>query len=105
MNYIDIEKKLVPYRFDISLEGTIFTFEVHYNSEHDFFTVDLERSGVVLVTGEKMVYGRPLFKDIADSRFPSVNILPFDLTGTADTVSWDTLSESVFLYLDGDNNA
>lgn len=99
MEYIDIEKNLVPYRFEISLSGTVFTFEVHYNAEYDFFTVDLERDGTVLVQGEKLVYGAPLFRDVKDSRFPDLDIVPLDESGIADTVTWATLGESVFLFV------
>lgn len=99
MPYIDIEKQLVPYRFDISLSDTVFTFEIHYNAEYDFFTVDLEREKQVLVHGEKIVYGVPLFVDVADSRFPKNEIIPLDESGNSNVVNWATLSENVFLFV------
>jgi hypothetical protein len=105
MDYIEIEKDLVPYRFEVSLAGTVFTFEVQYNSEYDFFAVDLERDGEVLVTGEKLVYAVPLFSGVADERFPKVELYPFDESGSSDAVTWATLGETVFLYvLDGDDD-
>ncbi|MUG68638.1 hypothetical protein GNP94_21950 [Paenibacillus campinasensis] len=99
MEYIEIEKNLVPYRFDVDLDGEMFTFEVNYNPTHDFFTVDLERDGEVLIRGEKLVYGVPLFTDVWDSRFPTPTIIPWDLSGLSQTVTWDTLSVTVFLYM------
>ncbi|OMF09554.1 hypothetical protein BK129_01480 [Paenibacillus amylolyticus] len=99
MEYVDIEKDLIPYRFDISLDEEIFTFEVQYNEQFDYFTVDLEKDGEVLVTGEKLVYGTTLFYDVIDKRFPRVPIVPYDQSETEHTVNWRTLSESVFLYL------
>ncbi|WP_128102783.1 hypothetical protein [Paenibacillus sp. DCT19] len=99
MDYIDIEKDLVPYRFDISLEDELFTFEVQYNEQFDYFTLDLEKNGEVLVTGEKLVYGTTLFYDVMDNRFPKVPIVPYDQSETESEVNWRTLSESVFLYL------
>ncbi|HEY2493249.1 MAG TPA: hypothetical protein VGI33_10095 [Paenibacillus sp.] len=99
MEYIDIEKNLIPYRFDLSLADEVFTFEVHYNEEHDFFTVDLERDGEVLVLGEKLVYGMPLFYDVMDNRFPKLSIVPYDESENSIAVTWTTLSESVFLYV------
>lgn len=101
MEYIDIEKDLVPYRFDISLEEETFTFEVHYNEQFDYFTVDLEKDGEVLVSGEKLIYGSTLFYDVMDNRFPRVPIVPYDQSERENTVNWRTLSESVFLYLIG----
>ncbi len=99
MTYIDIEKELIPYRFDISLADEMFTFEVHYNGKGDYFTVDLERDGEVLVLGEKIVYGVELFQDIRDDQFPNVAILPYDESGSTAAVTWETLSTSVFLYV------
>ncbi|KMZ43988.1 MULTISPECIES: hypothetical protein [Bacillales] len=99
MEIIEIEKEQIPYRFEIVLADTVFTFEVHYNSEYDFFTIDLERDGEVLATGNKLVYGVPLFSSSVDERFPQVEILPYDESGSAQVVNWKTLSESVFLYV------
>ncbi|MGC6588021.1 phage baseplate plug family protein [Paenibacillus sp. Dod16] len=99
MEYIDIEKEQTPYRFDISLAEENFTFEVHYNAEYDFFTVDLERDGDVLAVGEKLVYGMPLFYDIMDNRFPKLPIVPFDESDKSRAVTWETLGKSVFLYV------
>ncbi|WP_422659121.1 phage baseplate plug family protein [Paenibacillus sp. EC2-1] len=105
MDYIDIEKNLIPYRFDISLEEEVFTFEVHYNEQFDFFTLNLEKDGEVLVNGEKLVYGSTLFYDVMDNRFPRVPIVPYDQSETESIVNWRTLSESVFLYLiEGDED-
>ncbi|MGF9906965.1 phage baseplate plug family protein [Brevibacillus porteri] len=99
MEIIEIEKEQIPYRFEIVLTDTVFTFEVHYNSEYDFFTIDLERDGEVLATGNKLVYGVPLFSSSVDERFPQIEILPYDESGSAQVVNWKTLSESVFLYV------
>lgn len=99
MEYIDIEKEQIPYRFDISLAEENFTFEVHYNAEYDFFTVDLERDGEALAVGEKLVYGMPLFYDIMDNRFPKLPIVPFDESDKSKVVTWETLGKSVFLYV------
>ena len=99
MEYIDIEKDLIPYRFDISIADEMFTFEVHYNADYDFFTVDLERDGEVLAVGEKLIYGQPLFYDMLDNRFPTLPIVPLDESGRQTEVTWKTLSESVFLFV------
>ncbi|MGF9907893.1 phage baseplate plug family protein [Brevibacillus porteri] len=103
--YIDIEKDLIPYRFEISLSDAVFTFEIHYNSEFDFFTVDLERDGEILATGVKLVYGIPLFADCMDHRFPQEELIPFDVSGINHEVTWSTLGETIFLYvIEGDSD-
>ncbi|WP_379142374.1 phage baseplate plug protein [Paenibacillus sp. sgz500992] len=99
MEYIEIEKELIPYRFDISIAETLFTFEVHYNPDCDFFTVDLERDGETLVYGEKLVYGQTLFYDVQDNRFPRLPIVPYDKSENSIAVTWETLGVSVFLYI------
>lgn len=99
MEYIEIEKELIPYRFDISIADELFTFEVHYNPDYDFFTVDLERDGEVLVVGEKLVYGQTLFYDVQDQRFPKLPIVVWDQSGKSTEVTWETLGVSVFLYV------
>lgn len=99
MEYIDIEKDQIPYRFDISLADEMYTFEVHYNADYDFFTVDLERNGELIAAGEKLVYGMPLFYDIQDNRFPKAPIVPYDESERQSEVNWKTLGESVFLYV------
>ncbi|UVI28163.1 phage baseplate plug family protein [Paenibacillus spongiae] len=99
MNYVDIEKELIPYRFDIEIAEETFSFEVNYNAEHDFFTIDLSLDGEVLAAGVKLVYGVPLFGDIQDHRFPAYPLLPLDLAGDSQSVNWETLSVRVFLYI------
>lgn len=99
MNFVDIEKDLIPYRFDVPIADEMFTFEIHYNAEHDFFSVDLERDGEVLAVGTKMVYGVPLYGDVQDNRYPAYPLLPLDLAGKSSMVTWNTLSTSVFLYV------
>ncbi|OMF28301.1 hypothetical protein [Paenibacillus sp. FSL H8-0259] len=105
MEYIEIEKDLIPYRFDISIASEIFTFEVHYNPDYDFFTVDLERDGEVLVYGEKLVYGQTLFYDVQDQRFPNLPIVVWDQSEQSKEATWETLGVSVFLYVwDGETD-
>lgn len=99
MEYIEIEKERIPYRFDISIVDEIFTFEVHYNPDYDFFTVDLERDGEVLVRGEKLVYGQTLFYDVQDHRYPKLPIVAYDQSEKSTDVTWETLGVSVFMYV------
>lgn len=98
MEYIPIEKEQIPYQFDIDLGGKVYTFEINYNMTFDFFTVDLYLDEQVLALGSKMVYGVPLFEGVETVDFPVVLIRPFDEAGQEQTVSWDNLGVSVFLY-------
>ncbi len=99
MEYIAIEKDLIPYRFDIAIEGKTYTFEIHYNAENDYFTVDLYRNGQLVIAGVKIVYGRPLFAAHMHLDVLPVQIVPLDLSGQTERVTWDNLNETVFLWL------
>jgi hypothetical protein len=96
---IDIDKQKIPYRFEISLSNALYEMEFHYNPEFDFFTVDLYRNKEVLVYGEKLLYGIPLFKDITDARLPAVGLIPLDESGHSIEVNAQTLGETVFLFV------
>lgn len=100
--YIPIDKDAIPYRFEMQLAGETWGFEIRYNAEHDFFTVDLYRGEELVIAGEKIIYGRPLFEAYPATDKPKVAIIPTDLSGNAQRVGWDELGESVFLYLEGD---
>lgn len=97
--YISIEKELVPYCFHITLNEKTFTFDVNYNAEHDFFTVDLYRDNELIVASEKIVYGRVLFDCQQYANIPDTYIIPYDMAQNETRVSWDNLGETVFLWV------
>lgn len=104
MEYIDIDKDLVPYKFEISLLDETYTFNVEYNSMKDYFTVDLYKDSEIIVLGEKLIYGKPLFLTSLYKDIPKVRIIPLDLAGKAERISFENLNEEVFLFLIGDND-
>ena len=71
---IEINKNLIPYSFDITLGGEIFEIGVNYNEFADMFTLSLAKDRELICSGEPIVYGVPLFKDIY-----VVNILLLEL--------------------------
>lgn len=96
-----INKSLIPYSFDIMLADELFNLTVNYNEKHDFFTVALEKEGVMICEGEPIIYGSPLFGDIYKAgKYPCIDIIPLDESGERDTVTFKTLNESVFLIVD-----
>lgn len=100
--YIEIEKELIPYRFEIELGVELFEMEINYNLGHDFFTIDLYKDEEVLVLGEKITYGVPLFEEVFDSRFPGPTIIPIDESGIEQRVTYENLNDTVFLKLVND---
>lgn len=41
--YIEIEKALIPYRFEMELGAELFLIEIRYNELHDYFSLDLQK--------------------------------------------------------------
>lgn len=102
MYVIDINKDLVPYTFNIALDGVMYEFRIDYNNTADLFTVSLAKNGVTLCTAEPIVYGLPLFEDLKNrGNFPSVVIKPVDESGENNAVTFDNLSRTVLLQVSG----
>lgn len=99
---ITIEKKLIPYQFDIELTGAMYNLRVDYNHSYDFFTVTLSKNGRIVVYNEPIVYGQRLFGGVFtnDGAFPACDIIPLDLSGNVDVVNWKTFCKDVFLWID-----
>lgn len=104
MEYIEIDKDMIPYRFDTTLEGETYTFQVNYNATHDFFTMDLYKNDEVIVLGEKLVYGKPLFMSAQHKDIPKIIIIPYDVSENTDKITFENLNEDVLLFLVGDEN-
>lgn len=92
---LPIKKELIPYQFETEFNGILYTFEIHYNSLSDFFTVDLLVNENVIAYGEKIVYGQRLFKSLNDDTLP--HLIPLDPSGKEDKVTYKNLSKTVFL--------
>ncbi|WP_426447556.1 phage baseplate plug family protein [Paenibacillus sp. S-38] len=100
MYRLNINKAAIPYRFEVVIANVRYQWEIRYNDMFDFFTADLSAGGELLVVGEPLVYGSPLFQSIADERFPRFTITPLDPSGIVETVTWGTLQETVFLEVE-----
>lgn len=102
VEYIEIDTAKVPYTFSVKLFDKTYTFTIRYNDVGEFFTADLSisSSGELLVYGDPIRYGRPLFGSVEDERFPLPVIIPLCLSGdNVDAVTWENLGNEVKLYL------
>ncbi|WP_419882795.1 phage baseplate plug family protein [Peribacillus sp. B-H-3] len=100
-NYVPIDKEEIPQRFQMDLAEETFTFEFNYNESADFFTVDLyDAAGNILVYGEKLVLGIPLWADIVNPHLPGPSLVPLDESGKEDRITYENFGVSVFLYID-----
>ena len=98
---IQIKKSLIPYKFDINLPDETFKLLVTYNSNEDLFVIGLyDKDNNVICSGEPVIYGMPLFKDIyMVNKYPALEIIPIDESGEAHTVTYDNFNETVFLTI------
>lgn len=98
---IEIEKELLPYRFDIVLSGQEYNMEVMYNKTADLFTITLSKDNEVLVYNEPIIYGVELFADVYQSGlFPMISIVPLDESGNETEVTYENFGKTVFLTID-----
>lgn len=97
---LPINKELIPYEFEVVIEDNLFTFEIHYNGEHEFFTVDLRINDEVIAYGEKLSYNQRLFRSVPDDRLP--HIVPLDPSGKVDVITYDNFTQTVFLQVIAD---
>lgn len=101
MDIIDIDKESIPYSFSILLDKELYELHVDYNSRGDFFTMGIYRDSQPLCTGERIVYGVPLFRALRNrGGFPRLNIIPTDPSMQSDGLSYDNLGSTVFLAVE-----
>ncbi|AKF92724.1 phage baseplate plug family protein [Brevibacillus laterosporus] len=103
MEYIPIEKELIPYKMEIELGVELFEIEINYNDRFHFFTLDLIKNNELLVMGAKLVYGVPVFEAFEDNRFPAPLLLPIDPAGREKHITWDNFGETVLLQVGEDD--
>ncbi len=102
MEYIEIDKELIPYNFEITFDNETYTFEVNYNALKDFFTISLYKNDEIIVLEEKLIYGKPLFENVKYKNISIPIIIPLDLSSKNKKVTFENLNEQVFLYLRSD---
>lgn len=99
INIIEIDKNLTPYRARTTIAGYLYEFEFFYNLEYDYFTVTLWQRGVKLIENEKLILGSELFNDIRYIATPQARIIPLDVSGEVDRITFNNLGEKVFIYV------
>lgn len=98
---LEINKNMIPYRFEIVLAGEMFEIGVRYNEYADMFTVSLTKNKELICSGEPVVYGVALFQDIyVGSKYPALRIIPYDESDENKEVTWDNFGETVRLVID-----
>lgn len=104
MLIIPIDKERIPYTFSIQIYEKTRTFTVRYNSDYDYFTLDMLDSDGPVVEGEKIMLHQELFSSLATGGLPR-GLFVTDLSDEAERCGWDELSETVFIYVLGGEEA
>lgn len=97
---LPIYKDRIPYQFESKFNDILYTFEIHYNSECDFFTIDLYEGDKIIVHGEKMVYNQQLFKSMNENMLPKLT--PLDPSEQEEKITYENFTHTVFLRVDDD---
>lgn len=101
MQYIEIEKDMIPYTFEITLGIEVFLFDVLYNDREGLFTVNLyDKDRNPLAYGEPLIYGEVLFSAVRDLDFPIVELRPIDESGEEVEITYDNMNDKVLLTVD-----
>ena len=95
MKKLSINKDLIPYSFEIELNDKIYTMVVKYNERFDFFTIDVYLDDEIVMYGEKITLGEPLFLPVMYNDMPI--IAPFDFAYNATRVTFENLDDTVEL--------
>lgn len=97
MEYIPITNTDVPFKFNITLDNLSCDIHFGYNATYDFFTADLYISGKLIMQGEKIVYGKPLFT-MKKTALTS-QMIPIDISGVEHNITFDNFGKAVLLYV------
>ena len=101
MQYIEIEKDMIPYTFEITLGIEVFIFDVLYNDREELFTVNLyDKDRNPLAYGEPLIYGEVLFDAVRDLDFPIVELRPMDESGEETETTYENMNDNVLLAVD-----
>lgn len=108
ISYIPVTASDVPISFRMALDGRTYLFAFDYNEHFDFFTCTiatasvLEASNEVLVSGEPLRYGMPLFYASPDERLPSSLLIPLCLDGDdISRITYENFGKEVLLCIFG----
>jgi hypothetical protein len=104
MHIIPIDKANIPEYFSIDLANETFILSFAYNEVGDFFTVSLLKPNEAgedteLIMGEKLTLNKPLWSDFTNMDLPAPQLIPLDLSGQENRITWENLNVTVFLYV------
>ncbi|GHU71752.1 hypothetical protein FACS1894184_18940 [Clostridia bacterium] len=100
IGYIPIDPVAIPYQFQIKLVNRTYTLVVKWNDYAACYTLDLiSIDNIILAYGDPVRYGRPVFGNIEDERFPLPVIIPYSFIGNEEEVTRENFGRTVQLYM------
>lgn len=97
-DFIEVDKNLMPYSFDILLGAEMFNLAFKWNERAAQFTCTLSKDDNVLVYDEPLIYGSVLFaSEYQAGVFPPLDLEPWDESGQETEVTFDNFGKTVFL--------
>lgn len=101
--YIPISADMIPCSLEIKLTDKTYRMTFKYNEQGGFFTVDLSvpvPSNERLCYGEIIRYGKPLFEQFSDERYPLPLIIPAAVEGDQiEHITYENFGTAVKLWL------
>lgn len=95
---IPINQAMIPYRFSIPLNDTVFVLEARYNAVGNFFTVGLFQADGTPLCTEALIYGETLFLDhYRAGIYPAADLVPLDDNGEETMVGTENFGKTVYL--------
>lgn len=97
----ELDYTQIPLVFESMFGTTDVYIGLNYNATGDFFTADLyDASYLPIILGEKLVYGKRLWRQSVDPRVPLIDLVPLDESGRETVITKDNFGVTVFLYQD-----
>lgn len=101
---IEFDLTSLPDKREFEINGESFGLRLRYSEIGDCYYVDCyDENDVLLVAGERLVYGEQLFGSITDPRLPTTPMVPYDEDQTENEVTLANFQKSVFIYLPTDS--
>ncbi|TDX43700.1 phage baseplate plug family protein [Orenia marismortui] len=104
LSYLPIDKSDIdkePDRFAIDILNEEFIFEIFWNNEESFYSLNLYKGKELILAGRRITYGIDMIAPVISYGLDKVAIIPFDKTGRAEKtgITKENFMESVLPIL------
>lgn len=95
---LQFDKRKIPIEFYLTSDGVKYKFKLRYNKARNSLYLDLYLDDDTIVS-EKITYGVPLFSSLTDYRKPNLTLIAYDISNSAEIVTYQNLNDSVYIYV------